>query len=89
MASTPKSVGRRLRELRLERGLSQRDLAAPGVTYAYISRLEAGARQASIRALIKLATKLDTTALYLLVGDEDAHCPVCGRDAVEHEKLPH
>ena len=89
MSSTPQSVGRRLRKLRLERGLSQRDLAAPGVTYAYVLRLEAGTRQASIRALIKLAKKLDSTALYLLTGDEDARCPVCGRDAVEHENLPH
>jgi transcriptional regulator with XRE-family HTH domain len=74
-------VGRRLRELRLERGLSQRQLAAPGVTYAYISRLEAGDRRASIRALIKLAKKLDTTALHLWVGDADAPCPVCQRDS--------
>jgi transcriptional regulator with XRE-family HTH domain len=88
MSSTPKAVGRRLKELRLEHGLSQRELATPGVTYAYVSRLEAGARQASIRALIKLADKLDTTALYLLTGEEHAHCPMCGRDAVEHEKLP-
>jgi transcriptional regulator with XRE-family HTH domain len=73
-----------LRQLRLERGLTQRDLAAPGVTYAYISRLEAGGRQVSIRVLIKLAKKLDTTAPYLLTGDEDARCPVCGRDAAEH-----
>ena len=39
---TPKeTVGQRLRRLRLERGLSQRQLAAPGVSYAYISRIEA------------------------------------------------
>ena len=44
---TPKeTVGQRLRRLRLERGLSQRQLAAPGVSYAYISRIEADAAAA-------------------------------------------
>ena len=45
------TIGVRLKRLRLERGLSQRELAAPGVSYAYISRIEAGARQPSVKAL--------------------------------------
>src|ERR1051325_8563674 len=45
------TVGERLRRLRAERGLSQRDLAGPGVSYAYISRIEAGARRPSVKAL--------------------------------------
>jgi transcriptional regulator with XRE-family HTH domain len=89
MSTSPQAVGRRLKKLRLERGLSQRQLDSPRVSYAYVSRLEAGERQASIRALIVLAKRLNTTALYLLTGDADARCPMCGRDAVEHEKLPH
>jgi hypothetical protein len=40
-------------------------------------------RRASVRALIKLAEKLDTTALYLLTGEAHAHCPVCQRDSTE------
>lgn len=79
MATTSLAVGKRLKKLRLERGLSQRDLASPGVSYAYISRLEAGQRHASIKTLIKLAEQLDTTALYLLTGHVDAPCPVCRR----------
>ena len=66
----PETVGERLRRLRLERGLSQRDLAAPGVSYAYISRIEADARRPSVKALRKLATTLGVTAGYLETGSE-------------------
>jgi transcriptional regulator with XRE-family HTH domain len=66
----PETVGERLRRLRLERGLSQRDLSAPGVSYAYISRIEAGARRPSVKALRMLAEKLGVTAEYLETGAE-------------------
>src|SRR5204863_8595475 len=64
------SIGQRLKRLRLERGMSQRELAAPGVSYAYISRIEAGTRQPSVKALRKLAAKLGVTADYLESGSE-------------------
>src|SRR5215472_13320901 len=64
------SVGARLRRLRLERGKSQRDLSAPGITYAYISRIEAGARTPSVKALRRLAKKLSVTPEYLETGSE-------------------
>src|SRR5215471_16744529 len=64
------SVGARLRRLRLERGKSQRDLSAPGITYAYISRIEAGARTPSMKALRMLALKLGVTPEYLETGSE-------------------
>ncbi|HET9675684.1 MAG TPA: helix-turn-helix transcriptional regulator, partial [Gaiellaceae bacterium] len=51
-------IGVRLRRLRLERGLSQRELASQGVSYAYISRIEAGTRRPSVKALRMLARKL-------------------------------
>jgi transcriptional regulator with XRE-family HTH domain len=62
------TVGQRLKRLRLERGLSQRELAAPGVSYAYISRIEAGTRQPSVKALRRLAEKLAVTTEYLEFG---------------------
>lgn len=62
------TIGQRLKRLRLEKGLSQRELAAPGVSYAYISRIEAGTRQPSVKALRKLAAKLGATADYLETG---------------------
>jgi transcriptional regulator with XRE-family HTH domain len=74
------TVGQRLHRLRAEQGLSQRDLAQPGVSYAYISRIEAGTRTPSAKALRALAAKLGTTALYLETGRADARCPHCGRE---------
>src|SRR5579864_9714868 len=64
------TIGERLKRLRLEKGLSQRELAAPGVSYAYISRIEAGTRQPSVKALRKLAAKLAVSADYLESGSE-------------------
>jgi tetratricopeptide (TPR) repeat protein len=56
--------------LRLERGLSQRELASPGVSYAYISRIEADARRPSVKALRQLARKLRVSVEYLETGSE-------------------
>src|SRR5438128_7665435 len=64
------ALGQRLRRLRKERGLSQRELAGPGVSYAYISRIEAGARRPSVKALRVLAQKLGVSADYLETGRE-------------------
>ena len=64
------TIGRRLKRLRLERGLSQRELSSPGVSYAYISRIEAGTRRPSVKALRRLAAKLGVTASYLETGSE-------------------
>jgi transcriptional regulator with XRE-family HTH domain len=66
----PESIGERLRRLRLERGLSQRELASPGVSYAYISRIEAGARRPSVKALRQLARKLNVSPEYLETGSD-------------------
>src|SRR5881275_2415007 len=62
------TIGHRLRRLRLERGLSQRELAGPGVSYAYISRIEAGQRRPSVKAIRTLARKLGVSAQYLETG---------------------
>ncbi|MBV8562027.1 MAG: helix-turn-helix domain-containing protein [Actinobacteria bacterium] len=76
MASKPpaaheqETIGGRLKRLRLERGLSQRELASPGVSYAYISRIEAGTRQPSVKALRRLAGRLGVSADYLETGAE-------------------
>jgi tetratricopeptide (TPR) repeat protein len=64
------TIGQRLRRLRHDRGLSQRELASPGVSYAYISRIEAGARRPSVKALRMLARKLGVSADYLETGSE-------------------
>jgi transcriptional regulator with XRE-family HTH domain len=67
-ASSAETIGARLKRLRLQRGLSQRDLSSPGVSYAYISRIEAGARTPSVKALRKLSQKLGVSVEYLETG---------------------
>src|SRR5919198_3099326 len=66
-ASTSTTPMRNAR-LRLQRGFSQRDLSSPGVSYAYISRIEAGARTPSVKALRKLSQKLAVSVEYLETG---------------------
>ncbi|MEU5867258.1 helix-turn-helix transcriptional regulator [Nonomuraea sp. NPDC047529] len=50
--------GRRLRQLRTERGLTLAALAGEGMSTGYLSRLESGARQPTERAIKHLATQL-------------------------------
>ena len=73
------SIGQRLRRLRQERGLSQRELGEPGVSYAYISRVEAGDRTPSEKALRMLAARLGVTVLFLETGSDEGVCRHCLR----------
>ncbi|MFD0530457.1 helix-turn-helix domain-containing protein [Kitasatospora arboriphila] len=50
--------GWRLRQLRLQRGKSQAELTGPGMSSAYLSRLESGARRPTDRAAGYLAGRL-------------------------------
>ncbi|MEV7324166.1 helix-turn-helix domain-containing protein [Streptomyces sp. NPDC093970] len=52
------TIGRRVQQLRAERGLTQRQLAEPAYTPAYISTLEAGRVRASDEALRHIAGRL-------------------------------
>ena len=63
------TIGERIKRLRLERDLSQRDLSSPGISYAYISRIEANARTPSVKALRKIAGKLGVTVEHLEKGE--------------------
>ena len=65
------TIGERLRQRRLELKSSQRALASPGVSYAYISRIEAGTRQPSVKALRQLAAKLGVSVHWLETGNTD------------------
>jgi transcriptional regulator with XRE-family HTH domain len=75
--------GQRVRQLRRQLGLSQRQLVTglDRCSYAYLSRIEAGTRTPSAHVLEQLATKLGTTALFLATGRSDAVCPFCQRAA--------
>lgn len=60
-------IGERIRELRLECGLSQTQLADKiGVATNTISQYESGKSKTSIDVLANLAVELDTTTDYLL-----------------------
>lgn len=50
--------GRRLRQLRTERGLTLAALAGEGMSAGYLSRLESGARAPTERAVAHLADQL-------------------------------
>jgi transcriptional regulator with XRE-family HTH domain len=65
------TIGDRVRRRRLELGLTQRELAAPGVSYAFVSRIEAGARIPSVKTLRKIAPTLKTTVAWLETGMPD------------------
>jgi transcriptional regulator with XRE-family HTH domain len=62
------TIGQRVRRLRLERGLAQRELSGPGVSYAYISRIEHDDRKPSEKAMRHLAVKLGVSADYIETG---------------------
>lgn len=63
------TVAGRLAATRAKRGMSQRELGAlAGCSYAYVSRLEAGERTASVRLLRRFAEHLDVTAEWLETG---------------------
>lgn len=62
------AAGNRLKEARLAAGLSQRQLAFPGCSAAYISRLETGQRVPSLQLLRKIAAKLSADEEYLATG---------------------
>jgi tetratricopeptide (TPR) repeat protein len=64
-------LGRRLREARLAAGLLQRDLAFPGCTAAYISRIEKGERVPSLQILREFARQLGVSEAYLARGADD------------------
>jgi transcriptional regulator with XRE-family HTH domain len=64
----PLAVGKRLFEARRAAGLSQRDLAFPGCSAAYISRIEQGERVPSLQVLREVASRCGVTEAYLAWG---------------------
>lgn len=61
-------IGRRIRRLRVKKGLTQSELAAPDYTHAHVSQIEAGRRPASPAALEHFAKKLGVTLDELVTG---------------------
>ena len=62
-----KKLGEKIKELRTERGLSQKQLADKiGVATNTVSQYESGKSKTSIDILANLAVELDTTTDFLL-----------------------
>jgi tetratricopeptide (TPR) repeat protein len=66
----PAAVGRRLKAERERVGLSQRQLAFPGCSPAYISRIESGDRIPSLQLLRELGRRLGVSEDFLATGAE-------------------
>ncbi|MFC0600114.1 helix-turn-helix domain-containing protein [Streptomyces palmae] len=64
----PEEIGRRVLRLRTQLGLTQRQLAEPAYTAAYVSTLEAGRVRPSEAALRHLAARLGTSYEELATG---------------------
>lgn len=73
------TVGERLKLLREQHGLKQSELAVPSqrITNSYISRVESGERNLSLRALRVLADRLGVSPVLLETGEMYV-CPHCG-----------
>jgi len=66
----PLRVGRRLSAARRAARLSQRDVAFPGCSAAYISRIERGERTPSLQVLRELADRCGVSESHLAWGRE-------------------
>ncbi|MGD0409417.1 MAG: helix-turn-helix transcriptional regulator [Candidatus Limnocylindrales bacterium] len=66
-----RSIGARIRQARLQAGLTQQQLAGDRYTKAYVSALENGSSKPSMAALNYLATRLYVPAAVLLAGETD------------------
>ena len=66
----PAAVGTRLFEAREAAGLSQRELAFPGCSAAYISRIERGERVPSLQVMRELARRAGVSEQALAFGRE-------------------
>ena len=75
--------GRRLRDVRRARGLSQRDVAAGAVNPSYISLLETGARVPTLDVVVHLARALGVPLNDLVDGADMAEPPTGQVNAVD------
>ena len=75
----PVAVGRRLHAAREAAGISQRELAFPGCSAAYISRIERGERIPSLQVMRELARRIGVSEAALAYGRETLNAAVADR----------
>jgi transcriptional regulator with XRE-family HTH domain len=61
-----KLVGKRIRQLRIERGFTQEQMTRFGIDYKYYQRIEYGEKNLSLRTLYKIARAFDMPISELL-----------------------
>lgn len=66
----PVAVGQRLHAAREAAGISQRELAFPGCSAAYISRIERGERIPSLQVMRELARRIGISESSLAYGHD-------------------
>jgi tetratricopeptide (TPR) repeat protein len=79
----PRAFGARVRDARRARGLSLRDVAFPGCSPSFLSRVEAGDRVPSTSIVIRLADRLGTPVEALLGHRGDNRLPEAELSAAE------
>lgn len=81
-------LGKRIREMRQELGLSLREVADDtGLTPSFLSQLERGLTEPSISSLRRIAEGLKTPIFYFLLDGDENH-PVVRRDQRKSLRIP-
>lgn len=74
-------IGRRVRDFRMDRGLTQEGLAEGAeLSVPYVSNIERGKKKASISTFIRLASALGVTVDTLLLGWKPAEATAIDSD---------
>ena len=64
------NIGKKIRSRRLQRGMTQRELAGEEITRNMLSRIENGAALPSIGSLLYLAERLEVSPAYFFDDSE-------------------
>lgn len=86
-ASKASTIGERIGQRRRELGLNQRDLVCAGLRLPYITFLETGRRKPSVKAIRKLAARLECSPHWLETGEPDP-AEHLARLVLEHKNRP-
>lgn len=72
MPNSDKKLGEKIRELRKQRGITQKDLAGDKITRNMLSLIESGNASPSVSTLLYIAERLETPAgFFFTASDED------------------
>jgi len=78
---TPEERGKRIKEARIAKKMTQSEVVGTFITRNMLSRIESGAAAPSLKTLEYLASVLDIPFSSLMPGDETAEAAVCCTDA--------